>query len=153
MKKILATLTSAALAVSLAGCATVVHGTNQKETFKSLPSAAHIRVDGVSYGKTPAIVKLTRSDSHVVTLSLPGYKTAHIRLTKKMSGWFWGNLLLGGVIGFIVDAADGSMYVLEPAPGVHNVTSGKKNTLTIVLERKGQHLRRGRKIGQLKKIK
>lgn len=31
-----------------------------------------------------------------------------------MDGWFLGNLLFGGLIGIIVDAASGSMYQLTP---------------------------------------
>lgn len=31
-----------------------------------------------------------------------------------MDGWYLGNLLFGGLIGLIVDAANGSMYKLTP---------------------------------------
>jgi hypothetical protein len=150
MKKLVSAAAGAALALSLTACGTVIHGTNQKETFVSQPSAAHIKVDGVSYGKTPRMIKLTRSDQHVITISLPGYKPAHFKLTKKVSGWFFGNLLLGGV-GFIVDAVDGAIYTLKPGTSPHGkVVEGKSNTLTIVLEKKGSTARMGRKIGQLK---
>ena len=32
-----------------------------------------------------------------------------------MSGWVWGNLLFGGVIGLAVDAITGGLYKLSPA--------------------------------------
>ena len=31
-----------------------------------------------------------------------------------MSGWVWGNILFGGIIGLIVDASTGAMYKLTP---------------------------------------
>ncbi len=32
-----------------------------------------------------------------------------------MSGWYIANILIGGIIGFIVDAADGAMFNQSPS--------------------------------------
>ena len=46
---------------------------------------------------------------------MPGYETAEVALTPKMSGWYWGNLLIGGLIGMLaVDPATGSMWNIAP---------------------------------------
>ena len=35
-------------------------------------------------------------------------------LTKSVSGWVWGNILAGGLIGLAVDAITGGLYNLSP---------------------------------------
>jgi hypothetical protein len=46
---------------------------------------------------------------------LPGYSQAEIKLDSSVSGWYFGNLLLGGLIGMlIVDPLTGAMYNLTP---------------------------------------
>ena len=36
-------------------------------------------------------------------------------LTQGINGWFWANLLFGGVVGMVIDGVDGAMHKLEPA--------------------------------------
>ena len=35
-------------------------------------------------------------------------------LRRRTDGWVWGNILLGGLIGLVVDASTGGMYKIEP---------------------------------------
>lgn len=35
-------------------------------------------------------------------------------LTKSVSGWVWGNIIFGGLIGLAVDAITGGLYNLNP---------------------------------------
>ena|SRR5712691_7888642 len=35
-------------------------------------------------------------------------------LTRSVSGWVWGNIVFGGLIGLAVDAIDGAFYNLSP---------------------------------------
>jgi hypothetical protein len=60
------------------------------------------------------IAKLTRKDNHVVRIELPGYQPQDLTLTRSVSGWVWGNIVFGGLIGLAVDAIDGGMYKLTP---------------------------------------
>jgi hypothetical protein len=50
----------------------------------------------------------------VISVSKEGHATAKIALARNMSGWYIANILVGGVVGFIVDAADGAMFTLTP---------------------------------------
>ena len=44
-----------------------------------------------------------------------GYKTSEVRIHSTINGWYFGNLLLGGVIGMVVvDPLTGAMYTLSP---------------------------------------
>jgi hypothetical protein len=98
----------------LIGCAAIVHGSKQPMSIASQPAGATVTVDGKQEGLTPVTLKLARKDEHTVKLDLTGYKPFEMKLTKSLDGWFWGNLLLGGIIGMVVDAGTGSMYRLSP---------------------------------------
>lgn len=97
-----------------AGCATIVHGSNQDVPIASEPSDASVLVDGVRVGSTPTTVPISRKKNHVVTIELTGYETENITLTHSMSGAVAGNIIAGGLIGWGVDASTGGQYKLVP---------------------------------------
>jgi hypothetical protein len=109
--KFAALLTGCFLASS---CATVIHGNHQDVGISSSPTNAVVRVDGANVGNTPVNAKLTRKDNHVVSIELPGYQAYQATLTRGVSGWVWGNIAIGGLIGLAVDAISGGMYKLTP---------------------------------------
>lgn len=104
----------AMLALSLTGCATIMHGTNQEVGFSSNPTGAKVCLDNQTCGKTPQVFKVSRKDNHVVRLELDGYQPYETTLTKSVSGWVWGNIVIGGLIGLAVDAISGGIYKLTP---------------------------------------
>ena len=95
-------------------CATIMNGTTQSIIFKSEPAGASVTVDRMFIGKTPTAAALSRSDTHTVEIDLDGYEKAGFVINKKVSKWVWGNILLGGVIGLVVDLVTGGIYVLNP---------------------------------------
>ena len=82
--------------------------------ISSSPTGAEVWVDNVKMGETPVVAKLRRKDTHTVKLVLPGYQPYETTITRSVSGWVWGNIALGGLIGLGVDAASGGMYKLSP---------------------------------------
>lgn len=114
MKKSVSVLLSLSLLLANSSCATIINGTTQKVGISSRPSGASVVVDEQPRGKTPVFVDLTRKDTHVVRIEMPGYDSAEIPLTRQTSGWVWGNILFGGLIGLVVDAASGALYRLNP---------------------------------------
>lgn len=125
-------MTIAALAVSifaiqsLSGCATIVHGGPRSIPVSSTPPGASVTIynqDGkeVSRHTTPFVAKLTtknryfKSQSYRMVFELPGHKSQEVQLQPKVSGWYFSNLLFGGLIGMlIVDPLTGAMYNLTP---------------------------------------
>src|SRR5256885_14019069 len=101
-------------ALCVGACASIIHGTHQDVGISSNPTAAHVTVDGQQTGTTPVVAHLTRKDNHIVRLELPGYKPYEATLTRGVSGWVWGNIVFGGLIGLAVDAISGGMYKLTP---------------------------------------
>ena len=107
-------------ALLLAGCASIVHQTTQQIPVKSEPAGAAVTVacgDVQNDPKlvTPTVVTVHRRPEHcTVSIAKDGYQRAEVSLRRSMSGWYLGNILFGGIIGLIVDGANGAMYNREP---------------------------------------
>ena len=110
MKRIAAIIAVA----TLSACASIMHGTSQDVGISSSPTTATVTLDNQHGGVTPFIAHLSRKDHHVVKLTLAGYAPAEMTLTRKTSGWVWGNIVFGGLIGLAVDAITGGLYNLTP---------------------------------------
>jgi hypothetical protein len=98
----------------MAGCGSIIHGTRQDIGISSAPTGAAVTIDNLQSGTTPVIAKLTRKENHIVRVELPGYLPTDLTLTHSVSGWVWGNVAFGGLIGLAVDAISGGMYKLSP---------------------------------------
>ncbi|MCA8939885.1 MAG: PEGA domain-containing protein [Planctomycetes bacterium] len=110
------------MALSLSSCATIIDGTSSDVRITSEPSGATVLVDGIEKGKTPATVKMSKSDSNVVTLKLNGYDDSMMKVERKFAGWTVGNLVLGGLIGIIVDVVTGAVQRISPTEYHVNMT-------------------------------
>jgi uncharacterized protein YceK len=110
---------------TLSGCASIMHGTSQDVGISSSPTTANVTLDNQGGGQTPYIAHLSRKDNHVVKLALPGYAPAEMTLTRKTSGWVWGNIVFGGLIGLAVDAMTGGLYNLTPEQLTSTLASQK----------------------------
>jgi len=101
------------------GCASIMHGTRETVVFESSPGGATVEVSdamGVSYGtcETPCSIDLKRKREYKVKINKAGYAPVEMVIQRKSSGWIWGNILIGGVIGLIVDFTNGAAYKLSP---------------------------------------
>ena len=100
----------------LSACATIVNGSSQTVTVSTTPPAATCTVDRVgarigAVAQTPGSVRLDKSKNDLsVTCSKPGFQTATVTKPPSFSGATFGNIIAGGVIGVVVDAASGANY-------------------------------------------
>ena len=99
---------------SLTSCATIMHGTRQSVGIASNPSNASVWVDKIYSGNTPVIIDMSRKDNHIVRIELDGYQPYEATFSRQLSGWVFGNIVFGGVIGLAVDAISGGLYMLTP---------------------------------------
>lgn len=99
---------------ALSSCATIAHGTRQSIGIASNPSNAAVWLDNAYIGNTPLIAQMSRKDNHFVRIHLEGYLPYEVTFTKRLSGWVFGNIVFGGVIGIAVDAVSGAIYKLTP---------------------------------------
>jgi len=106
-------------------CASIVSKSTYPLSINSSPSNAKVSITDkkgkeIYLGNTPATVKLKAGAGffskaeYQVKFSSPGYDDKIVPITFKLDGWYFGNLLLGGVIGMlIVDPATGAMWKIE----------------------------------------
>ncbi len=107
-------LLALACAVTLPGCATVIHGKNQTVEILSSPVGADVLVDGQPRGTTPLKTEMRRGESHIVQVQKPGYLTETTMTTTKMNATPILNVVLGGVPGLAVDLVTGSGTDVTP---------------------------------------
>jgi hypothetical protein len=142
--------------IALAACASIMHGTKQDVGISSSPTGAKVTVDNQSGAATPYIATLSRKDNHIVKIEMDGYAPAELTLTKSVSGWVWGNIVFGGIIGLAVDAMTGGLYNLYPAQlqatlakqGASLAPTGTGIYVVLVKEHKAEWI----KVGQLQRV-
>lgn len=117
-----------------------MHGSKQAVGIGSTPTGAEVSVDNTPLGKTPVVATLSRKDHHIVKIDLAGYQPFETAITRSVSGWVWGNIVFGGIIGLAVDAISGGLYKLTPeqlqATMAQNVTlsrDGDRLMIAVVL--------------------
>ena len=103
----------------LAGCATVIEGPVQTITVESAPPGAACAVsrerEALGTVVTPGAITLDKSKNDlVVTCSKPGYRSSTLVASPKYLAATFGNLLVGGLIGFGVDAATAANFYYPP---------------------------------------
>mgnify|MGYP001010576331 FL=1 len=95
-----------------AGCASVVSKTDSTTYLETDPEKARCVLHGQDFKRvvtTPDSIQLPSAAAPItVACEAEGYKTATAVLDTKSDGWIWGNILLGGVIGAVVDGARGA---------------------------------------------
>lgn len=106
-----------ALAACLPACATILEGPSQDMAVDTSPQGANCSVDreGEHLGTvapTPGTLKLGKSRHDLaVTCSKPGYVTATTMQPSRFVGTTFLNFIVGGGVGFIVDASTGANNV------------------------------------------
>ena len=126
MKRILWASTLALMCILVTGCASIVDGGDKTIRIDSNPSGASFvvydsRDKRVGSGITPAEAGLKRNhgyftgEKYKLIFEAPGYYSGEMYVQSTLDGWYFGNLVFGGLIGFlIVDPATGDMYTLDP---------------------------------------
>jgi len=100
--------------ICVSGCATVVSGKYQNIPVTSDPPGVKVRSSSGPYIITPGSFQLRRNEDHTLVAEYPGFEPQQKVLKHKLQGWFWGNILLGGIIGGIVDLSSGASDDLVP---------------------------------------
>src|SRR5690349_6333973 len=119
---------SLAVVLVVTGCASIFSGGSKKFSIRSNPSDAAITVydrDGAIHplatNTTPTVMKLPRSDgffpgnTYRIVVQKDGYQPCEFKIRHDLNGWYFGNFVFGGIIGFLIVApATGAMWSLKP---------------------------------------
>ncbi len=99
----------------LSGCATIVHlGGSEEINLSSEPAGAKVVIDGTELGVTPLATKVERKKDHAIVLNKEGFQETQTRVESHISWWVAGNVILGGLVGILVDVMSGGGYTIEP---------------------------------------
>ena len=102
------------LSLTLLSCASIFTGTTDTVSFNSTPSGAQVLINGVQIGVTPLTTSVAKSTSTSVVIRKEGYADYQFVLQTSMEPWFFGNIILGGLIGSLTDVASGAVNQYEP---------------------------------------
>lgn len=123
VRKLVAVATVAAV-MGIQGCASIVGESRYPVAVSSAPPGAAFEITDkngkvVHTGNTPSTVELKSGEGYFsgqtykLHFKKEGYPDKSIELDSSLSGWYWGNILIGGLIGMlIVDPLTGAMYKL-----------------------------------------
>jgi len=112
------------ISIFLTGCASILSKSMYPVTIDSLPTGATILIvdeDGkqIYKGTSPTTITLEAGKAYfdareyTVTFSKPGYEEQTAVIKPTIDGWYFGNILIGGLIGMlIVDPITGAMWKL-----------------------------------------
>jgi len=129
MKKIFTKTSVLALttAVLLSSCASIVSRSSYPVYIRTNPAGATVTITDkhgmeVYKGTSPSHVTLRSGAGffskaqYQVKLTSDGYSEKIVPINYKVNGWYFGNLLIGGVVGMlIIDPATGAMWrIIDP---------------------------------------
>jgi hypothetical protein len=111
---------------ALSGCATIVHGGPRPVSVASTPPGATVSIYDrdntlVETNTTPFVAQLPtkysyfKGQTYRLVFEMPAHERTEVKLEPSLSGWYFGNIVFGGLIGMlVVDPITGSMYNLSP---------------------------------------
>jgi hypothetical protein len=129
-------------ATVLSGCATIVHSGPRAIPVTSSPPGAKVSIYDrdnklVETNTTPFVAQLPvkagyfKGQNYRLEFSMPGHQNTVVKLNSSVSGWYFGNLLFGGLIGMlIVDPLTGAMYNLTPEKIEQPLSTGQTKAIT-----------------------
>lgn len=98
----------------LSGCATIITGSSQEVSFQSTPDGATVTLGDRVIGKTPIMVRLDKKSGQSVTFSKEGYEAVTMPLSTQLQPWFFGNVIIGGLLGSTTDGVSGAIHQYSP---------------------------------------
>ncbi|WKN33574.1 hypothetical protein PZB74_09545 [Porifericola rhodea] len=119
------TLLFSILLIYLSSCASIVSKTRYPVSLNSTPNNATVTITDkkgreVYSGQTPANIYLKSGSGYfgkaqyLIKFTKEGYQAKTVPITATLNGWYFGNIVFGGLIGFlIVDPATGAMYRID----------------------------------------
>jgi hypothetical protein len=141
----IAVATAAAASVLLSSCASIVSRASRDVSIQSNPSGLSFAVinasgETIHTGTTPQVVSLSarggyfKPAKYTVQVKKSGKVVGTHQVTAGINGWYFGNILIGGLVGMlIVDPLTGAMYRLpgEITVDTNATASSSERSLTI----------------------
>jgi len=118
MQKTLKLLVLGLTLLSVTSCATIVDGGDKFVSVNVDPANSKIHVrsnQGEEYVRQGSFnLRVDRKASYTLVVESPNYISEEITVKRGLNGWYFGNILFGGIIGLIVDGVTGNMWTPKP---------------------------------------
>jgi len=138
--KFLNVAAAAALAFGVTGCATVINGPNIRYETSTDPKGATVKFTNGLTCTTPCKLQLRRKEDTRADITLEGRDPTYVLVQSKFGGAAFGNIILGGGIGAVVDGSNGSTNHLSPSPLIVQLAPAGSNQGAQLLDKKGKVL-------------
>lgn len=113
------------LSVTLAGCASAVRGTTETVSIQVTPNDAVVTTDIGMNCVGSCDIEVKRKKEFTVRATKEGYEPAEQFVSTSVSGrgatGMAGNILLGGIVGVVVDSSTGAALDHSPNPVILNL--------------------------------
>ena len=124
------------MVIAFSSCATIFSGTKQKISVNSQPTGARIYVNGQDQNViTPTTINVKRGKSATYTFQLQGYPDGVVNAQSVINPLFFGNLLLGLIVGMAVDMGTGAWREYYNTNVSYNFVTQQESTTKIVTSR------------------
>jgi uncharacterized protein YceK len=108
--------------ILLIGCASIISGRTQKVGVTTIPAEAVVICNGMTQSSPCTLILDRTQPVYQITIKKEGYKTIDVKLERGINGWVFGNIVLGGIIGLVIDVADGSCWQFYPGEISQNLS-------------------------------
>ncbi len=97
---------------TLSGCASIASDNDTTTYIQTVPELARCELKGDDFERvvvTPSAISLPSKAAPIsVTCTADSFKPGVASLDTSVDGWIFGNIILGGVIGAVIDASRGA---------------------------------------------
>jgi PEGA domain len=100
--------------LTLTGCASIANSGYPGYPISTTPPGAQVLVNGHRFGETPIVLAIDRQSSHAIRIERDGCPVFDTMVSSRLSPWVFGNFILGGPLGLIVDLGHNGGYELHP---------------------------------------
>ena len=111
----------------LSACSSIINSTSQEISFSGNVNKIKIKQNGMLLCQTPCSVVINRDKNGALIMAeKDGYESVPLRLNTKLSVFFWGNIIFGGLLGSTTDALSGGMWEYAPSQFYIDMTEDGK---------------------------
>lgn len=112
-KRLFGCVAALSAAIALNGCAVIVSGHSQPIKVSTTPETGAdctlTNPRGQWHVVSPGAVRVLRSNYDMkITCTKDGWSSQPGTIPSKFNGWVLGNVLIGGIVGIIIDASNGA---------------------------------------------
>ena len=112
-------------------CASILSGTKQTVDVNTQPTGARVFVNGEDqHVVTPATINVPRKKAITYSFQKQGYESGTVTEYGSFNPVVVGNIILGGIPGFLVDLGTGAWYKYDNTNVFYEFKSGFSGTMT-----------------------